>query len=279
MVPIAGKSTHRGVGQGRDTQHACGQTEPVAAHPGHGEGHHHASIRAGERHKAPLLAAFVVLAVFMVVEVVAGLATNSLALLSDAGHMVTDVIGVGMALAAIQLASRGSDRRHRTFGLYRLEILAALANAVLLAVVAGYRHRRGDQALRRRPGVDDATMLVVAVDRSRRQPRGVRPAARRIEGVVERRGRLPRGALRHRRIRRRDRRRRRDPGDRLVVDRSADRHRHRRLDPAAGVPTGGAGAAHRDAGGASQVWTSTPSPASCRRSTAWSTSTISTCGR
>ena len=115
----------------------------------------------------------------MVVEVVAGLVTNSLALLSDAGHMVTDVIGVGMALAAIQLASRGSDRRHRTFGLYRLEILAALANAVLLAGVAVLRHRRGDPPLRRRPGGRQRPDAGRRRRRPRRQPRGVRAAARR----------------------------------------------------------------------------------------------------
>jgi cobalt-zinc-cadmium efflux system protein len=100
--------------------------------------HSHGSIRAGARHKRRLAAAFGLLAVFMVVEVIAGLATDSLALLSDAGHMLTDVLGLGMALAAIQLASRGTERRHRTFGLYRLEILAALANAVLLFGVAIY---------------------------------------------------------------------------------------------------------------------------------------------
>ncbi len=125
-------------------------------------GHEHASVRAGERHKGPLLAAFVLLAVFMVVEIVAGLVTNSLALLSDAGHMVTDVIGVGMALAAIQLASRGSERRHRTFGLYRLEILAALANAVLLAGVAGYVLIEAIRRFGDAPDIDDRTMLVVA---------------------------------------------------------------------------------------------------------------------
>jgi cobalt-zinc-cadmium efflux system protein len=107
--------------------------------------------------------AFVLLAVFMVVEVVAGLMANSLALLSDAGHMVTDVIGVGMALAAIHLASRGSERRHRTFGLYRLEILAALANAVLLAAVAGYVVYEAIGRFGDAPEIDDTTMLVVAV--------------------------------------------------------------------------------------------------------------------
>ena len=100
--------------------------------------HSHGSIRSGERHKGRLAAAFVVLFAFMVVEVVGGLVTGSLALLSDAGHMLTDVMGLGMALAAIGLASRGSTQQHRTFGLYRLEILAALANAVLLFGVAGY---------------------------------------------------------------------------------------------------------------------------------------------
>jgi cobalt-zinc-cadmium efflux system protein len=105
---------------------------------GHGHDHAHGSIRSGERHKGRLFAAFLLLAAFMVVELVAGIMTSSLALISDAGHMLTDVLGLGMALAAIQLASRGTDRRHHTFGLYRLEILAALANAVLLFGVAGY---------------------------------------------------------------------------------------------------------------------------------------------
>jgi cobalt-zinc-cadmium efflux system protein len=85
-----------------------------------------------------LLVAFGVLATFMVAEVVGALVSGSLALLADAGHMLTDVLGLGMALAAIQLATRGSDRSHHTFGLYRLEILAALANALLLFGVAIY---------------------------------------------------------------------------------------------------------------------------------------------
>ena len=77
--------------------------------------------------------------------------------------MVTDVIGVGMALAAIQLASRGSERRHRTFGLYRLEILAALANAVLLAAVAAYVMVEAVGRFGDSPDIDHTTMLVVAV--------------------------------------------------------------------------------------------------------------------
>jgi cobalt-zinc-cadmium efflux system protein len=79
-------------------------------------------------------------AVFLVVEVVVALSTDSLALLSDAGHMLTDTAGLGMALAAIAAATRSEvgAASGRTFGLYRLEVLAALANAVLLFGVAGY---------------------------------------------------------------------------------------------------------------------------------------------
>lgn len=74
----------------------------------------------------------------MVVEFLTGFLTGSLALISDAGHMATDALGLGMALAAIALATRASRTGTRTFGLYRLEILAALANAALLFVVAAY---------------------------------------------------------------------------------------------------------------------------------------------
>jgi cobalt-zinc-cadmium efflux system protein len=124
--------------------------------------HTHGSIRAGERHKGRLAAAFVLLAAFMVVEVVGGLLSDSLALLSDAGHMLTDVLGLGMALAAIQLATRGSERSHQTFGLYRLEILAALANAVLLCGVALYVLVEAIGRFDDPPEVRSGVLLVVA---------------------------------------------------------------------------------------------------------------------
>ncbi len=105
---------------------------------------------------------FVLLSVFTVVEVVAGWLTNSLALLSDAGHMLTDVLGLGMALAAIHVGGRTNQRRHRTFGLYRVEILAALANAVLLFAVAIYVLVEAVLRFRDPPEVLGAPMLVVA---------------------------------------------------------------------------------------------------------------------
>jgi cobalt-zinc-cadmium efflux system protein len=125
----------------------------------HGHGH----VRAGARHKGRLWAALAVLGAATVIEVVAGFVTNSLALLSDAGHMLTDVGGLGMALAAIHVATRARLDRQRTFGLYRLEILAALANAVLLFAVAIYvvveaLRRWGDA-----PEILAGPMFVVAV--------------------------------------------------------------------------------------------------------------------
>ena len=89
-------------------------------------------------HRGRLWSAFGLLVVFMIVEAIAALTTGSLALLSDAGHMFTDVLGIGMALAAITATRRATDDPQRTFGLYRLEVLAALANAVLLFGVAIY---------------------------------------------------------------------------------------------------------------------------------------------
>ncbi len=129
----------------------------------HGHGHGHASVSGGARHRGRLLAAFAVLSVFMVVEVVGAFVSGSLALLSDAAHMLTDVVGIGMALAAIQLASRAGQRSHRTFGLYRLEILAALANAALLLGVAAWVLYEAVRRLDDPPDVTTGTMLVVAL--------------------------------------------------------------------------------------------------------------------
>jgi len=124
--------------------------------------------RAGERHRTSLMISFLLIAAFFVVEAIAGFLTGSLALLSDAGHMLTDVIGLGMALAAIQLASRFSLRDDRpddghTFGVYRLEILAAFVNALLLFGVAIWVVFEAVRRLFDEPEVIGVPMLVVAV--------------------------------------------------------------------------------------------------------------------
>ncbi|MDG4764989.1 cation diffusion facilitator family transporter [Solwaraspora sp. WMMD406] len=128
-----------------------------------GAGHDHGASAAGLRHRGRLWAAFVLLAVFMVVEAVAALLTGSLALLSDAGHMFTDVLGIGMALAAITATRRPTDDPQRTFGLYRLEVLAALTNAILLGGVAVYVLVEAVRRFAAPEPVPAGPMLVVAL--------------------------------------------------------------------------------------------------------------------
>lgn len=125
--------------------------------------HSHGAWRAGARHQRPLLVAFCLVVAFMVIEVIAAYMTGSLSLLSDAGHMATDALGLGMALAAITAANRARTTATHTYGLYRLEILAALTNAVLLFGVAGYVLVEALNRLGEPPDVLSGPMLVVAI--------------------------------------------------------------------------------------------------------------------
>ena len=127
------------------------------------DGHAHPSAAsASGRYLRPLVIAFGLTASYMVVEFVVGFAINSLALISDAAHMGTDVIGLGMALAAILFARRKQSAQ-RTYGLYRLEVLAALANGVLLFGVAGYVIVEAIRRFSEPPEVPGIPLLITAV--------------------------------------------------------------------------------------------------------------------
>jgi cobalt-zinc-cadmium efflux system protein len=134
-----------------------------------GAGHDHgvSAAAAGHRHRGRLWVCVALLGGYTAVEVVAALLTGSLALLSDAGHIFTDVLGLSLALAAISAAARaarpGGGRPQHTFGLYRLEVLAALANAVLLSAVAVYVLVEAVRRIGDPPEVDAGPMLAVAV--------------------------------------------------------------------------------------------------------------------
>jgi cobalt-zinc-cadmium efflux system protein len=97
--------------------------------------HSHGSAAAA--HRGRLVAVFAISLTILVVEVVGSVVTNSLALLADAGHVLADVAGIGLALLAISFAGRPATAG-RTFGYLRLEILAAIANAVLLFGIAAF---------------------------------------------------------------------------------------------------------------------------------------------
>ncbi|MGH9013998.1 MAG: cation diffusion facilitator family transporter [Acidimicrobiia bacterium] len=129
----------------------------------HDHGHGQSAVRAGERHRGRLRLSLALIVGFLVVQVVVGLVAGSLAVLSDAGHMLTDAVGLGMALAAITVASRAASSGTRTFGLYRLEILAALVNAVLLFGVAGYVFLEAARRFGDPPDVPGFPVLAVGV--------------------------------------------------------------------------------------------------------------------
>jgi cobalt-zinc-cadmium efflux system protein len=112
--------------------------------------------------RRPLVIAMAITTTFFVVELVGAYISNSLALLADAAHMLTDVAAIGLALFAMWLAGRATSPE-RTFGYLRAEILAALVNAVSLIVLAIYIFWEAWQRLQEPPEVQSGPLLVVAV--------------------------------------------------------------------------------------------------------------------
>jgi cobalt-zinc-cadmium efflux system protein len=110
----------------------------------------------------PLLIALGITGTFLVIEVIGGIATNSLALLADAGHMVTDVAALLLSLGAIWLARRPATPR-RSFGFLRAEVLAALINSATLVAISFYIFWEAFQRIGEPPHVDSGPMLAVAV--------------------------------------------------------------------------------------------------------------------
>lgn len=109
-----------------------------------------------------LLFSFVFISGFALVEFVGGFITNSLALLSDAGHMFTDAVSLLIALVAQLLALKVKNKR-MTYGLYRLEVLAALVNGIFLMALIGYIIYEALQRFQRPEHVYGIPMLIIAV--------------------------------------------------------------------------------------------------------------------
>ncbi len=126
---------------------------------GHAHGHGHAAGRAEDRSR--LVWVLGVTLTVLVAEVVGAWLSGSLALLADAGHMLTDAAAVTVALLASYVATLPSTDR-RTFGYHRAEILAALLNAVALLVLCGYLFYEGTSRLRSPVDVDAGPMLAFA---------------------------------------------------------------------------------------------------------------------
>lgn len=128
---------------------------------GHGHSHSPAADHAGGRHRWRLAAAFALTAAFFVVELVAGLVSGSLALVSDAGHMAADVVALGASLAATRIATRADRSGRRTYGSYRAEVFAAGLTVLLMAGAAAYVLLEAVQRVGEAPAVASGAMLVV----------------------------------------------------------------------------------------------------------------------
>ncbi|MBI2548006.1 cation transporter [Candidatus Woesearchaeota archaeon] len=115
-----------------------------------------------EHTKKRLLFSLVITAIVMILEGIGGVFTNSLALLSDAGHMFTHVMALGISYIAIFLGQRPSDKQ-RTFGYMRFEILAALFNGVFVLIVSSYIFYEAFQRLVNPQVIAIVPMLVIAV--------------------------------------------------------------------------------------------------------------------
>ncbi|MEV4091383.1 cation diffusion facilitator family transporter [Streptosporangium saharense] len=129
---------------------------------GHGHGHGHGHAVSADADRRYLTAALVVLVVFMAGEVVAGVAARSLALISDAGHMLTDAASIVFALVAMRLSAR-PPRGGFTYGLKRAEILSAQLNGMTLLVLAGLFCYEALHRLITPPEVEGGLVLVTAL--------------------------------------------------------------------------------------------------------------------
>jgi cobalt-zinc-cadmium efflux system protein len=129
---------------------------------GHQHHHHQASAADAAGNRRRLAMALVLTAVYMVAEIVGGLAANSLALLADAGHMFSDAAALGLSLVAVILAQRPATAQ-RTYGFHRAEILAALLNGAALLTLSVLIAREAWERLSTPPEVQGGLMLLIAI--------------------------------------------------------------------------------------------------------------------
>lgn len=141
-------------------EHGRSRQREHSPQKGHGHGHG-IGAHAGARHRWRLGAALAIIATFFVVELVAGLLSNSLALLSDAGHMAADVVALSAALAATRIATRPDRTGMRTFGSYRAEVFASALAALLMVSVAIFILNESRKRLGTTVEVDFGPMLAV----------------------------------------------------------------------------------------------------------------------
>ena len=124
-------------------------------------GHDHGHDHAHSANKKTLMISFMIISGYMLIEALGGFLTNSLALLSDAGHMLSDAISLGIALLAFTLGEKAANYR-KTYGYKRFEILAAVLNGVTLIFIALYIFYEAIQRFQNPADVASTGMLIIA---------------------------------------------------------------------------------------------------------------------
>lgn len=126
-----------------------------------GHNHSHSHDHTHGANKKTLLISFIIITSYMIVEAVGGFLTNSLALLSDAGHMLSDAISLGIALLAFTIGEKGANYK-KTYGYKRFEILAAVLNGITLILIALYIFYEAIDRFRNPSDIASTGMLVIA---------------------------------------------------------------------------------------------------------------------
>lgn len=128
----------------------------------HGHNHGHGHSHSNTSNKKALFWSFLLIASFMIVEVIGGFLTNSLALLSDAGHMLSDAAALGLSLFAMKLGERKATQS-KTFGYKRFEIIAAALNGLTLILISIYIFYEAYHRFINPPEVQSMGMLTISV--------------------------------------------------------------------------------------------------------------------
>ncbi len=128
----------------------------------HDHSHDHGHTHTHGANKRTLIISFAIIFIFMLVEAIGGFVTNSLALLSDAGHMLSDAFSLGIAALAFSVGGRAANER-RTYGYRRLEILAAVLNGILLLAISLIIFIEAIRRIGDPPEIATTGMLVIAI--------------------------------------------------------------------------------------------------------------------
>ncbi|MFG1700108.1 cation diffusion facilitator family transporter [Nonomuraea sp. NPDC049309] len=147
---------------GAQRGHAHGSANDRAHDRVHGHGHGHGHALSPDADRRFLWGALALICCFMVAEVVAGVAANSIALISDAAHMLTDASAIALALLAARIAARPAKGAY-TFGYKRAEILSAQINGVTLLLLVAYFVYEAVQRILQPPDVHGPLVVVTAV--------------------------------------------------------------------------------------------------------------------